>query len=452
MKIRIRVPATIAAALACITAARGAHAQPATPPPDDAVILIHAGRLFDSERGVMLENRDILIRGTRIEQVGAGLPVPAGAREIDLRNRTVLPGLIDAHTHLLQSIRPTLRDTETEQMVVQTVMEGTPLRALRGAARAGTYLRAGFTTVRDLGNSGRFGDAALATAIREGSVEGPRMFFSGPGLSPEGGQYVGVLAEHPEIVGNDYRIIRGADDARAAVREAANRGARVIKVYADNTPNRASLSADELNAVVDEARRSGLPVAAHATSDGAIRRAVEAGVTTVEHAYDASDSTFRLMASRGAAYVPTETSAAILDRALEFVTPADERPDSVWRATYLARGYDRIRRAMEAGVTIVAGSDFYQDFGMPQGEASRQMLFAYRQAGMPAARVLQAATVNAARALGDDRLGAIKPGAWADLVALDGDPLADFEAVGRVRFVMKDGKVYVDGQNAPPVR
>ncbi|HEX8394011.1 MAG TPA: amidohydrolase family protein [Longimicrobium sp.] len=445
MLIRTSAARVLTAALACMAVPHAARAQEGDPA--ETVIVIHAGRMFDSERGVMLPNRDILVRGRRIEQVGERIAVPAGAREIDLRNRTVMPGLIDAHTHLLQLIRPTLNDTETEQMVVQTVMEGTPLRALRGAARARTFLRAGITTVRDLGNSGRFGDAALATAIREGSVEGPRMFYSGPGLSPEGGQYVGVLAEHPEIVGNDYRIIRGAADAGAAVREAAVRGARVIKVYADNTPNNASLSADELRAVVEEARRAGLPVAAHATTDAAVWRAADAGVTTIEHAYDAADSTFRFMARRGVAYVPTEISSRMLDRAIRLTAPAGGGPDAAWRTRYLERGRDRIRRAMAAGVTIVAGSDYYQDFQMPQGEGARQALFAYYEAGMPAARVLQAATIHAARALGEDRLGAIKPGAFADLIALDGDPLTDFGAVERVGFVMKDGEVYVGEGN-----
>lgn len=153
----------------------------------DALTVIHAGRLFDSEQGIFLTARDIVVKGNLIEDVGENLPIPKDARVIDLRPYTVLPGLIDAHTHLLYLEDP--KAGLSMEGIKSLTMEGTPLRALHGAGRARTFLMAGITSVRDLGNSGRFGDVALRMAINDGTVDGPRMYVSGPGLSPEGGQF-----------------------------------------------------------------------------------------------------------------------------------------------------------------------------------------------------------------------------------------------------------------------
>lgn len=432
------------ARIAVLAAALATHpaAAQSGPPPGEPV-LIHAGRVFDSEHGAFLGARDILIRGNRIEMIGENLPAPAGAREIDLRGYTVLPGLIDAHTHLLMETDPRLN--EGQELAREVTFEGTPLRALRGGARARTYLHAGITTVRDLGNSGTFGDAALATAIREGTIEGPRMYFSGPGLSPEGGQIPGVEHGHMEVVHGEYRIVNGTDDARRAVRQAAIQGARVIKIYAENTPNPASFTMEEMRAIVDEARRTGLTVAAHATDDAAVWRAAEAGVNTVEHGYDVADSTFAFMARRGVSLVPTDADRVMMDRFIE-VVKMDPAPPPEGREQYLERFRERIRRARAAGVTIVAGSDAYAALGGSRGEWSRRVLWAYLGSGMTPAQVLQSATLHAGRALGEDRLGVIRPGAFADLIAVEGDPGTDFDAMQRVRFVMKDGTVYVGGQ------
>lgn len=427
------------AALAATLAAPAA-AQPGGPPQGEPV-LIHAGRVFDSERGVFVGARDILLRGNRIEAVGERLQAPAGAREIDLRAYTVLPGLIDAHTHLLLETSPKLN--EGHEMAREVAFEGTTLRALRGGARARSYLHAGFTSIRDLGNSGTFGDAALAEAIAEGTVEGPRMFYSGPGLSPEGGQMPGMDPAHMAVVHGEYRIVNGTDDARRAVREAAIQGAQVIKIYAENTPNRATFSMDEMRAIVDEARRTGLTVAAHATDDAAVWRAVEAGVNTIEHGYRVADSTFAFMARRGVALVPTDPERKLMDRYVEVIEMEPAPPPEAMEQ-YLERSRERLRRARAAGVTIVAGTDSYHALGGERGVWARRTLWAYRDAGMTPAQVLQSATLHAARAMGEgERLGAIRPGALADIIAVEGDPSADFDAMERVRFVMKDGKVYV---------
>jgi len=405
----------------------------------EPVTLVRAGRLFDSESGRMLEGREILVRGSRIAEVGTGLAVPEGASVVDLSAYTVLPGLIDAHTHLLYLEDPSAG--LTLEGVRSLVAEGLPLRALHGAARARSFLDAGITTVRDLGNSGLFGDVALMKAIADGSLPGARIVPSGPGLSPVGGQFPGLVPAHLGLAAEEYRIVRGPADAAEAVRENVTLGARAIKVYSNNTPNPASLSVEEMRAVVEEASRMGARVAAHATSDAAIWRAVEAGVHSIEHGYQVADSTLRFMAERDVALVPTDLDSVSIIRYAARSGQAGPTPAQI--SGYLANGRDRLRRARAAGVTIAAGSDNYIDFGMPQGEAAKRVLFAYVDAGMTPAEVLQAATVTDAHLLGmEGQIGVVKAGALADLIAVEGDPLADFGAIERVRFVMKGGRVH----------
>lgn len=213
-----------------------AAALAAQTPRDTTPTVIRAGRVFDSEKGSMSGPQEILVVNGRITAVAAKVTAPRGARVVDLSKYTVLPGLIDAHTHL-----PYLENPENDlalEGVKAVTIEGTPLRALHGAARARTFLAAGITTVRDLGNSGRFGDVALRAAIRDGSVDGPRMVVSGPGLSPPGGQFPGVQAGYQSIVEEEYRIVRGPADAAAAVQENVSLGAGVIKIYSNNSPTR----------------------------------------------------------------------------------------------------------------------------------------------------------------------------------------------------------------------
>ncbi len=431
---------TIACSLVAASLCAGSVA--AQTPPDTGTTVLHAGRLFDSEHGVFLPNRDILVRDRKVEAVGERLPVPPGAREIDLRRCTVLPGLIDAHTHLLYLQDPAA-DGDADGLK-PNVFEGTPLRALHGAARARTYLAAGITTVRDVGNSGQFGDVALRKAIADGSVDGPRMFVSGPGLSAEGGQFAGVLKQHQHITDEEYRVVRGPVDAAMAVRENVNYGADLIKVYSNSAPNRGGLSLAELRAIVEEARNQQVRVAAHATDNAAVWRAAQAGVSSIEHAYEVDDTTLALMHRRGVALVATDVDSALLARLLEKLPATRGRPIAEQVRGFQRQWRDRLQRALKAGVMIVAGSDQYYATGLPQGEASRRVLYAYVEEGMTPVQALQAATVNAAKLLGwDGRIGVIRPGAYADIVAVEGEPDRDIHALDRMRFVMKLGTVYV---------
>jgi len=426
--------------VAAVLVTAGAGSIGAQTPRDTTPTVIIAGKLFDSEAGTFVANREILVRGGRIVAVDAKVERPAGARIVDLSRQTVLPGLIDAHTHLLylEGIGGGL----TMEGIKALVNEGLPLRALHGAARARTFLDAGITTVRDLGNSGLFGDVALRDAIEDGSVDGPRLIPSGPGLSPIGGQFPGLTPGYENLAADEYRIVRGPEDAAEAVRENVTMGARVIKIFSNNTPNRGLLTVEEMRAIVESAKLHGVKVAAHSTSDAAVYRAALAGVHSIEHGYQIADSTLALMAKNGVTLTPTDLDSLSIIAYFELANPG-QKADPAGVSAYLASGRDRLMRAVKAGVTITAGSDNYLDLRRPQGPSAKRVLHAYRSSGMTAAQVLQAATINDARLLGmENRIGVIKPGAEADIIAVDGDPERDFSAIDRIHFVMKGGIHY----------
>lgn len=428
---RLTVAACAAALIAAFLPAV-VHAQGAAP----QMILVRAGNLFDAEAGRMVGPRDILIRGQRVAEVGQGLPAPEGATIIDLGRCSVIPGLIDVHTHLLleQREREGLSDVAARDQGV----DGDVYRTLVGAQRARQYLEAGFTAVRDLGNSGQFLDLMLERGVNDGRVPGPRIYGSGPGLAPEGGQLEPLTDDPHHLVAGEYRIVNGVDDARAAVREAVARGADVIKAYPEATPQRTRLSVAEMEAIVSEAKRHGLPVAAHATSDQAIREAVEAGVASIEHAYEVSDETLRLMASKGVWLVPTDPS---LEMALEFTASWPQQPPREEIDRHLQAGRDRLMRAHRLGVRIALGSDLYFPYAAGRGAGSRATLDGYVEAGLTPTQALQAATWEAGRLLGDDALGVLRSRSWADLVAVEGDPTQGLAPLRTPRLVMKGGRI-----------
>jgi len=401
---------------------------------------IKAGKLYDSENEKLLTNYIIKVEGNKIVETGKDISIPKNAKVIDLSAYTVIPGLIDGHTHLM-SLSPV---TEQGYITNQILFDGEALRVLRGAHRGKSFLESGITTVRDLGDSGPFLDVALKKAINEGSTVGPRMFVSGPIISPEGGQVPGLLKSKREVIANDYTIVRSVDDAINAVREHVTYGADIIKICANNSPNNTSLTIPEMKAIVTMAHRYKRKVTAHATTDLAVWEATTAGVDAIEHGYQVSDSTLSLMSKKGVALVPTDISKTLFYKYME-LSKFDGDKGPVYE-NYKKGMQDRLQRAIKANVTILTGSDNYINFEMPQGEAAKNILRAYQEEGMSPLQILRSSTFLSAKFMNmEDKIGVLKSGAFADIVAVKGDIEKDFSnTIFNIVFVMKDGEAYVE--------
>lgn len=415
-------------------------------PPDK--FLIRTGQLFDSESGEFKSGLCILVNGNLIEAVKPAkeiTDVEAGSYKlIDLSKYTVLPGLIDCHTHLLarEVIYPN-NSMVSLDMVKSVTMEGDAYRAIYGSARAKGYLEAGITSVQDLGNSGLFADIALRKCIARGIVPGPRMRCAGRGLAAEGGQFTGVIYKYRDIANDEYRIVKGVDDAVQAVRENIAQGATVIKIFSDNSPNRTLLSAEEIQAIVKEAHRYNVRVTAHAVGNESVYYAAINGVDAIEHGYSIADSTLELMARKGIVLVPTDAdslSAYIYNKLENPTGPVDV--DGIKESR--KKRTDRLKRAIAKGVPIASGSDDYIYDKLTYGEGSKRTLIAYNESGVPLNKILQFATINAGKHLNYKNLGVIKQGFYADIIAVDNSINKNIYAILDVLFVMKDGTVYVN--------
>lgn len=404
--------------------------------------------MFDSESAKFITGMDIMVRRGNIEDIKPDASVTAEERKkytvIDLSSLTVLPGLIDAHTHLLYREEGfgEVANSSTMALEKHLTMDGDAYRALYGAARAKGYLEAGITSVQDLGNSGRYADIALRKAIAANLVPGPHMSCAGPGLAAVGGQMPGLLSHAQPMVDGEYRIISGVADAVQAVREHVNQGVNVIKIYSDNRPNRTTLTIEEMKAVVDETHRYNLRVTAHATTDKAVYNAVMAGVDCIEHGYNISDSTLMLMAKKQVMLVPTDGDRAslvnLMKATLKDTTGLEARVNNNRK-----RFIDRLQRAIKLGVKIAYGSDDYGASTMPFGEPSKHTLIGYFEAGLPITEILQIATRNSAQQLNwGPYLGVLKKGYLADIIAVDNSIEKDINAILRVHFVMKSGTIY----------
>jgi imidazolonepropionase-like amidohydrolase len=387
---------------------------------------IRAGMLVDPETGTVAKDQVIVVEGKTIKSVDSS--VPRGAAVIDLSSATLLPGLFDAHTHLWASIDP---KWDLGSFWIHAVQRPAALRALVGAHSAHEMLEAGFTTVRDVGNSGVYADRDLEKAIRFGLVPGPTVLFAGRIIGPFGGQFWDVPAERSALNQPEYAFADSRDEMRRAIRENLYYGARVIKVLAD-TNHRYAYSEDDLRFIVQEA--SGVPVAAHAQTARGAHNAVAAGVASVEHAWEITDADLALAKKNGVALVTTDFPARVLQR-----FDMEEN----WAKKLHGKYVDRLRRAYRAGVTLVYGTDLSQDLpGESRGAVAATYVDSFAEAGVPTRVILQAMTSNAARLLRVDKeRGFIRPGFAADLIAVTGNPLDDIGAVKRVVFVMRNGEV-----------
>lgn len=408
------------------------------------LIAVRAGHMIDVKSGNVINNAVILIEGGRVKQAGANITIPSGAEVIELGNMTVLPGLIDCHTHLLQNYDGALGGDDPNMILTVTQL-GTVKRALLGVKMGQEDLEAGITTVRDLGNSGLNGDVALRDAIRAGWVVGPRIVAATRALSAAGGQFGNVSAETQKIIELEYVVISNVEEARRAVRQAFYDGADLIKVIV-NTGSRV-VSLDEMKVIVEEAHRVNRKVAAHAIGNLATRIAAEAGVDSIEHAYTVPDDVLKMMAEKKIYLVPTDYPAEFYVEM--FGRQANATPEQLKQQEEGARAFaksnnERLARAIKMGVPVAAGSDEYYNVpGKTRGQSSLMMFRAYSAAGMTPLQIIRAATTSAADLIAGERaiFGSLEAGKLADIIAVEGDPLSDITVLERVRFVMKGGKV-----------
>ncbi len=410
----------------------------ATPALSDTVAL-HCGETFDAKAARLVGARTIVATDGKLTQVLPGRVSVTGAREVDLSGHTCMPGWVDLHVHLSQQSSP--RSYEERFRLDDADF------ALRAVGYAEKTLLAGFTTVRDLG-----GEVALKLrdAINQGLVKGPRIYAAGKSIATTGGHADptnGVSAELAYLLGTPgptQGVVNGPDEARQAVRQRYKDGSDLIKITATGgvlsyakSGDAPQFMLDEIIAIVQTAKDYGFTVAAHAHGKEGMKRAIEGGVTSIEHGTYMDEEIFALMKKHGTWYVPTITAGRfVADKAKvpgyfpEIVRPKAERIG--------AKIQDTFSKAYKSGVKIAFGTDM----GVaPHGENAVE--FGYMvEAGMPPAEALQAATYRAAQVLAVDDIGQIEPGFRADVVAVPGNPLADIALTRQVDFVMKDGVVY----------
>ncbi len=414
-------------------------AQTTTQPTTQHTIVIHAARLLDVKNGRLVEPGEVLVMGERIVEAGSEVKHPAGAELIDLGNRTLLPGLIDAHVHLF--LHPGAED-------LQTVEESVPQRTISAILAARDDLLAGFTAERDMGTEGAgSADTALRNAINEGRIPGPRLRICGNAVDILGGHEDAIGYNPEQHVLPNATYANNATELVTVIRQQFKEGADFIKIYetGGETIRSGKLLVDyqyteaELSAAVQEAARVGRRVAVHAMGEPGTLYAAQAGVISIEHAYQLGEETMRLMREKQIFAVPTFTLLEYFaDQAAKL--SADPSDPSVQRMREkLDLHAQEFHKQIAAGVPMAVGSDVGP---FPHGTQAREFVLMVKN-GMAPLAVLQADLLNGAKLLGwEGQIGVLEKGYFADVIAVPGDPLQDISVLGNVSFVMKGGVIY----------
>ena len=424
------VPVLASLSLMLLALIVNAAGQTQAAPP---AMVLHAARLLDVKSGRMLKPGEILVQGERIVEVGTSVKHPTGSEVIDLGDRTLLPGLIDAHVHLF--LHPGAED-------LQTVQESVPQRTITATLAARDDLMAGFTAERDMGTEGAgSADTAVRNAINEGLLPGPRLRISGNAINILGGHEDAIGYNPEQRVLPNANYANSADEPIAVMRQQFKEGADFIKIYETGpdsirdgkftTPYQYTEA--QLEAAVKEAARVGRRVAVHATGEPGTLFAAQAGVASVDHADQLSDQTMRLMKEKQIFAVPTFTIFEY------FAEHAASSAQAAREHQMLELKAEEFKKQIAAGVPMAVGSDVGP---FPHGTQAREFVLMVKY-GMSPLAVLQADVLNGAKLLAwDGQIGALEPGYLADVIAVPGDPLQDIEVLQKVGFVMKGGVVY----------
>ena len=393
------------------------------------VTVIRAGKLVDPETGKVESNQVILVEGQDIRAVGSNVAIPAGSTVVDLSQYTVMPGMMDAHTHLCMN---TDHKRHAGDYYFTTLLDSNAKRAIQGVANARSMLEYGFTTVRDVGNEGNYACVEVRRAINQGLVDGPTFITAGRIIAPFGGQFF-MQPDRPNLGEPEYFYADTRDEIRKAVRQNLHYGATVIKVVIDD--QRYIYSVDDIKAAIEEAHSVGVKLAAHAWTAAGALNAAKAGVDSIEHAVAITDEALAIAKQNNVAVVPipfTEINAALGG------DPGGNKESNEKMFV------DPVRRAHKAGVTLVWGPDvIFNTPEYPRGKLSIDTVDDWKLTGIPSLVILQALTTNPAKLLGVSNVrGWIKPGMRADIVAVRDNPLDKIETVKNVVFVMRNGKVY----------